>query len=43
MDAFCKKESQLSFYTTDDTETFNKQATIFFEKHIQSKHADLNG
>ncbi len=43
MDALCKKESKLNFYTTDDTETFNKQATIFFEKHIQSKHADLNG
>lgn len=43
MDALCKKEGQLSFYTTDDTETFNKQATIFFEKHIQSKRADLNG
>jgi glutamate racemase len=43
MDAFCKKESKLSFYTTDDTETFNKQAAIFFEKYIQSKHANLNG
>lgn len=33
------QQKQIEFYTTDDTETFNKQATLFFEKHIQSKHA----
>jgi glutamate racemase len=35
------KESNLTFYTTDDTISFDKQASIFFEQHVSSKHVDL--
>ena len=38
----CTKNGELEFYTTDDTETFNKQADVFFGQHLQSKHVDLS-
>jgi glutamate racemase len=37
----CSKNGQRVFYTTDSTEDFDNHATIFFEKAVQSKHADL--
>lgn len=43
IDALCIKESTTHFYTTDDTITFDKQAAIFYEKHIQSKQVHLEG
>lgn len=39
IDALLTKEKKLSFYTTDDTATFNKQATLFFEQAVESNHA----
>lgn len=39
IDALLAKEKQLSFYTTDDTATFNKQATLFFGQAVESNHA----
>ncbi len=41
LNEICLKESKLSFYTTDDTTSFDKQATIFFEQAIKSLHVDL--
>lgn len=41
MDAQCSKNAQLTFYTTDDTRSFNEQATIFFGKNIDSKYLHL--
>lgn len=38
IDALLAKEKQLNFYTTDDTATFNKQATLFFEQAVESNH-----
>jgi glutamate racemase len=39
----CSKGSNIDFYTTDSAEEFNKQATVFFGKHVQSKHVHVSG
>jgi glutamate racemase len=39
--AQCSQNGQLRFYTTDDADEFNKQATLFFGKPLQAQHIDL--
>jgi len=34
-------KGNIHFYTTDSTEDFDRQASIFYGKHLQSKHVDL--
>lgn len=41
MEDRCSKHSVLEFYTTDSTEEFDKQATVFFGTTVNSKHLDL--
>jgi glutamate racemase len=41
MEAQCSKTGSRIFYTTDDTETFNKQAAIFFGQEVNSVHLAL--
>jgi len=38
----CSKGGSIDFFTTDSAEDFDKQATIFFGKAIQSAHVDLS-
>jgi glutamate racemase len=37
----CSKNSQLTFYTTDSTTSFDKQANLFFGKEVKSNHLIL--
>ncbi len=37
----CSKIGKIVFYTTDSTEDFDKQASIFYGKALQSHHIDL--
>lgn len=37
----CSKNSKRFFYTTDSTDDFDKQASIFYGKDLQSQHVDL--
>ena len=37
----CSKQNTISFYTTDQPETFDKPATLFFGKEVRSKHLAL--
>jgi glutamate racemase len=41
MEDRCSKERVLEFYTTDSTEEFDKQATVFFGSAVSSKHLNL--
>ncbi len=37
----CSQNGTLSFYTTDNAQTFEKQASAFFGQKIEAKHTDL--
>jgi len=37
----CRQGGQLSFYTTDNAEGFEKQASLFFGQKIEANHTDL--
>jgi glutamate racemase len=37
----CSQNGQLQFYTTDNAQTFEKQASSFFGQKIEAKHTDL--
>lgn len=37
----CSKGSTVEFYTTDDSDNFDKAASLFYEKQIHSKHLKL--
>jgi len=37
----CSQQAGLYFYTTDNADTFNKQASVFFGQKIEAKHTDL--
>jgi glutamate racemase len=37
----CSQNGNLQFYTTDNAQTFEKQASSFFGQKIEAKHADL--
>jgi glutamate racemase len=37
----CSRQSGLSFYTTDDTDDFDRHATYFYGKHIRSERVFL--
>ncbi|HLL44295.1 MAG TPA: glutamate racemase [Segetibacter sp.] len=37
----CSKNGNVLFYTTDSTDDFNHQGSIFYGKGLQSKHIDL--
>ena len=37
----CSQHGQLSFYTTDNAKTFEKQGSLFFGQKIEAKHTDL--
>jgi glutamate racemase len=37
----CSQRSQIQFFTTDNAETFEKQASAFFGQKIEANHADL--
>ena len=41
MDELSSKHGQLQFYTTDDTDNFDKHAAIFFENEVRSIHIHL--
>jgi glutamate racemase len=41
MAAKCSQKGQLHFYTTDNAQTFEKQASAFFGQKIEAKHTDL--
>lgn len=41
IEAQCSRNSQLSFFTTDDTRDFDNHSSIFFGKTVQSKHLIL--
>jgi glutamate racemase len=41
MDAQCSKGGKLEFYTTDSTEDFGRQATIFFGRPLEAKKVDF--
>ena len=41
MDQKCSKNSQMAFFTTDNAETFEKQASLFFGQKIEANHTDL--
>ena len=38
----CQKNSNQIFYTSDDTQTFDTMAGIFFGKNVESKHIEIN-
>jgi glutamate racemase len=42
IDSICKKESTVEFYTTDNADAFNAQASIFYGKPVVSRVANLN-
>ena len=37
----CSKGGTVEFYTTDDPNNFDKAASLFYEKQVQSKHLKL--
>lgn len=37
----CSQNGQVQFYTTDNAQTFEKQASSFFGQKIEAKHTDL--
>jgi glutamate racemase len=37
----CSKGGSIDFYTTDASENFDKAASLFFGKAVQSKHLDI--
>jgi glutamate racemase len=37
----CSQHGHLSFYTTDNADTFEKQGSLFFGQKIEAKHTDL--
>ncbi len=41
IDMLCSKNSRLQFYTTDATEDFDNNATLFFGEPVQSRHVYL--
>ncbi|MEP7280211.1 MAG: glutamate racemase [Bacteroidota bacterium] len=41
IDGQCSKNGQLAFFTTDSTEDFDSQASLFFGQAVQARHADL--
>ena len=41
MEANCSKGKQVTFYTTDLTETFDKGASLFYGQAVKSQHVDL--
>ncbi len=41
IDQKCSKNGQLAFYTTDNAQSFEKQASLFFGQKIEAKHTDL--
>ena len=38
---FCSKNKKIIFYTTDSTELFDKNASIFYNANIHSHHINL--
>jgi glutamate racemase len=42
LEARCKKDGVIQFYTTDSAEDFDSKASIFFGKPVQSIHTDLH-
>ncbi|HNJ58539.1 MAG TPA: aspartate/glutamate racemase family protein, partial [Chitinophagaceae bacterium] len=42
LDAICKKEGSTNFFTTDDPLMFNKQASIFYGKAVESNYVSLH-
>jgi len=41
MAARCSKSGGREFYTTDDTDDFDRHASLFFGSTVSSKHLDL--
>jgi glutamate racemase len=41
METKCSKNKSIRFYTTDSTDIFNRQASIFFSQEVQSEHIML--
>lgn len=41
MEEKCTKNGKTVFYTTDSTEDFDRQASIFYGQNLQSQHIDL--
>lgn len=41
IEQICSKNSQIQFYTSDDTESFNITANTFFGKAVKSKHIEI--
>lgn len=41
MEAACQKSGRVKFYTTDDTENFDRHASVFFGREINSAHLSL--
>jgi glutamate racemase len=41
IEARCKKDGVIDFYTTDSAEDFDSKASIFFGRAVQSIHTDL--
>jgi len=37
----CNQHGKLQFYTTDNAEAFEKQASLFFGQKVEAKHTDL--
>jgi glutamate racemase len=37
----CSQHGHLSFYTTDNANSFEKQGSLFFGQKIEAKHTDL--
>lgn len=37
----CTKQGTVEFYTTDDSDNFDKAASLFYEKPVYSKHLKL--
>ena len=37
----CSQKASLQFYTTDNAQTFEKQASAFFGQKVEAKHTDL--
>jgi len=41
IDQNCSKKGHIQFFTTDNPDTFEKQASLFFGQKIEAKHTDL--
>ena len=41
MDQKCSKNGQISFYTTDNAQVFEQQASLFYGQKLTAKHTDL--